>query len=256
LWGLPCPAAQRSEGASALRHGKVHAREAQGTGTRSIGHTHRKPLALTKWAWLERTLCPGKYSWPRSSLPGVSPAFRPGLCDQRFDVGQERPYEQPQKHPARLPARPWGAVEHAMVALEAPRASQAHGSQGGAHTPFARCQDRAASSTWTCAHPSKGRSSACAYTGYHRSYGTRDDGRYRADGTSSLHRGVDEARRELAAGCPQGQHRAAMKWFLSLPLFTRLPRRRYSRKYATDSLMFSSPTAANMGRDRPYPRGG
>jgi hypothetical protein len=45
----------RSEGASTVRNGKAQTRPAQGMGTSSIRLSQRRPEALTKWPWLERT---------------------------------------------------------------------------------------------------------------------------------------------------------------------------------------------------------
>lgn len=48
----PCLVFVRSEGASS---GRAFTTPAHGTGANTIKLSHRKPLALTKWPWLERT---------------------------------------------------------------------------------------------------------------------------------------------------------------------------------------------------------
>jgi hypothetical protein len=65
-----------SEGARMLRNGNAHTRPAQGTGTKSIRHTHLRPLALTKRSWVERARGRGRSLWQQSSCPSVSPTFR------------------------------------------------------------------------------------------------------------------------------------------------------------------------------------
>src|SRR3954453_1000131 len=51
----PRSVAERSEGASTLRKGSAQTQPAQGMGASSITHNQRRPLALTKWPWLDRT---------------------------------------------------------------------------------------------------------------------------------------------------------------------------------------------------------
>src|SRR3954469_24874480 len=51
----PCSRLYRSEGASAVRNGRAQMRSAQGIGTSSIALSQRRPDALTKCPWLERT---------------------------------------------------------------------------------------------------------------------------------------------------------------------------------------------------------
>lgn len=55
LCRLPRPAACRSEGASTVRKGRPQTQPAQRTGASSMTQSQRRPLALTKWPWLERT---------------------------------------------------------------------------------------------------------------------------------------------------------------------------------------------------------
>ena len=55
LWRSPRLRQYRSEGARAVRNGSAQTRPAQGIGTKSIRLSQRRPLALTKWPWLERT---------------------------------------------------------------------------------------------------------------------------------------------------------------------------------------------------------
>ena len=52
---MPRAAAYRSEGASTARKGSPQTQPAQGTGASSMTHSQRRPLALTKCPWLERT---------------------------------------------------------------------------------------------------------------------------------------------------------------------------------------------------------
>ena len=42
-------------GRSMVRKGRAHAHPAHGIGASSITHNQRRPLALTKWPWLDRT---------------------------------------------------------------------------------------------------------------------------------------------------------------------------------------------------------
>jgi hypothetical protein len=52
---MPRAVAYRSEGASTARKGSPQTQPAQGTGASSMTQSQRRPLALTKWPWLERT---------------------------------------------------------------------------------------------------------------------------------------------------------------------------------------------------------
>ncbi len=55
LWRQPRSRQYRSEGANAVRKGSAYTLPAQGTVTSSTRLSQRRPLALTKWPWLERT---------------------------------------------------------------------------------------------------------------------------------------------------------------------------------------------------------
>ena len=75
-------------------------------GTKSIGHTHRRPLAFTKCPWLERAPSRGRCPWGRSSSPRASQGFLVHAHDQRPAFGHESPHQQPQEYPAGLPPGP------------------------------------------------------------------------------------------------------------------------------------------------------
>lgn len=62
--------------------------------------------------------------------------------DERFSFGHESLHEQPQQHTARLPARPVGAAQDPMVAMEAPLLVQAHRAQGRTDGPSSGSEDR------------------------------------------------------------------------------------------------------------------
>src|SRR3954466_6820473 len=91
VWSSPCRAqsvsflcrwprsvAERSEGASMVRKGRAHTHPAHGIGASSITHNQRRPLALTKWPWLDRT---GSPSIPRALI----------LAPQRRSIVSSRP---------------------------------------------------------------------------------------------------------------------------------------------------------------------
>src|SRR3954466_15195336 len=61
-----------------VRKGRAHTHPAHGIGASSITHNQRRPLALTKWPWLDRT---GSRSIPRALI----------LAPQRRSIVSSRP---------------------------------------------------------------------------------------------------------------------------------------------------------------------
>jgi hypothetical protein len=88
-------------------------------GASSVRHTHLKPLAFTKCWWVERTLCHGRYPWPRSSIPD---AFRGSLINANDErtISDECLSKRAQQYAACFLTGPHGAVEYPMVAAELP----------------------------------------------------------------------------------------------------------------------------------------
>jgi hypothetical protein len=76
----------------------------------------------------------------------LPPATLQGLVyahDQWLPFRDESLDKQIQKDAARLPARPHGAAQHPVVAMEAPLPAETRRAQGGTDGAFSRGEDRA-----------------------------------------------------------------------------------------------------------------